>query len=253
MAAHNARHAPPGRLVNDSRLERGHETRGRLQQGRQRRRQVAVAVPQQAPAAVDPAVEPHHQAVAHVGDAGQHPVRAQAVELVAVQDKEKTAVGGAMNRFARDHDVAELQIAEAAQVLVVVAGDDRDDRAGARRREHLAHDVGLDLRPVGCAAELPEVHDVADQVEIVAVVAVEEREQRVGGALTRAQVHVADPDRPAPYVAHRRTVWTRAGVRRPLRSSYRRVAAGSRDGHPQSAGARRRRSEASGSACARTR
>src|SRR5262245_45310216 len=109
-----------------------------------------------------------------------------------------------MDRFACDHDVAELQIAEAPQILVVIAWDQRDDRAGARLGENLADDVGLDLWPVRRAPELPEVHDVADQVEVFALVAIEELEQRLGRALARAEVHVADPDCPAPYVAQDR-------------------------------------------------
>jgi hypothetical protein len=112
-----------------------------------------------------------------------------------------------MNRLSRDHDVAELQIAEATQVLVVIAGDQGDEGAGACLGEDLANDVGLDLRPVRRAAQLPAIHDVADQVEVVALMAVEEGEERFGGALARPEVHVADPDRPAAHVVHARTVW----------------------------------------------
>jgi len=92
-------------------------------------------------------------------------------------------------------------------------------RAVARLRQDLADDVGVKLRPVRRASQLPAVHDIADQVEIVALVAVEEREQGVGGALARPQVDVADPDRPAPHLAHGRTVWTAHGRRAPIKKS----------------------------------
>jgi hypothetical protein len=86
-----------------------------------------------------------------------------------MQDEEKAAVGSAMDRLPRDHDVAELQVAEAPQVLVVIAGDQRDDGASPGFGENRANDVGVDLRPVRSASQLPEVPDIADEVQVVAL------------------------------------------------------------------------------------
>jgi len=57
------------------------------------------------------------------------------------------------------------------------------------------------LRPVPAGAQLPAVDDVADQVDVVGVVAAQEVEQLLGLASARAEMKVgeeqgADPDEP---------------------------------------------------------
>ena len=52
----------------------------------------------------------------------------------------------------------------------------------------------MQLRPVETAAQAPDVDDVADQVELVHVHAVQELEQQLGTALARAEVHIGEED-----------------------------------------------------------
>src|SRR5215813_798810 len=58
--------------------------------------------------------------------------------------------------------------------------------------------------------------------------ALEEREQAVRRALARPEVHVADPNGPAPHVVHPRTVWIVSRAPRPLRRGYQTMAAACR-------------------------
>ncbi|EHP44079.1 hypothetical protein OR16_05342 [Cupriavidus basilensis OR16] len=50
------------------------------------------------------------------------------------------------------------------------------------------------LRPVPAAAQLPAIDDVADQVELVRFIVLEEIEQVIGLAARRAEVNVGQPD-----------------------------------------------------------
>ena len=117
------------------------------------------------------------------------------VELVAVQNEQQPPVDCAMNRLPGDHDVPELRIAEAAEVLVVVARHEGHQGPRPRLREHGSDDVAVDLRPMGGALEPPEIDDVTDQVQELAVVTVEKLQQFTRLTVARAEVGVTDPDR----------------------------------------------------------
>src|SRR5690606_16201996 len=79
------------------------------------------------------------------------------IELIAVQDEQASPVGGRMDRFARDLDVAELHARERAQVVVVIARDVDDARAFAALLQNELQDFRVARRPVEIPAQALEV------------------------------------------------------------------------------------------------
>ena len=104
-----------------------------------------------------------------------------AVEFVAVDHEQSPAVGGLVQELVGDFDVAGergLQLVHVvAQELVVVAGHVADDRAALDHAKDAADQERVRVVPMKAAVHFPAVDDVADQVEIVACVLLEEREQ----------------------------------------------------------------------------
>ena len=76
-------------------------------------------------------------------------------------------------------DAAEVRPAEVAQTLVVVAGHEHQPRTAAHLVEQRLHHVAVGLRPNRAALDAPEVDDVADQIDRVGVVVLEEIQQGV--------------------------------------------------------------------------
>ena len=117
-----------------------------------------------------------------------------AVERVAMHDQQPLAVGGDVDGLVHHLHVAERHAVVVAQRLVVVAGHVDDARALARLAQQLLHHVVVALRPVPAALQAPAVDDVADQVDLVGVVVLQEIEQELGLAAARAQMNVGDED-----------------------------------------------------------
>jgi hypothetical protein len=84
-----------------------------------------------------------------------------AVELVAVGDQIALAVGRLVDRVAGDDHSAEVDAAEVAHHLVVVAGHIDHLHALAGQAQDLLDDVVVRLRPVPARAQLPPVDDIA--------------------------------------------------------------------------------------------
>src|SRR4029077_20591043 len=80
-----------------------------------------------------------------------------------------------------------------AQELVVIARHVDHARAVVDLAQHFAHDAALRLAPVP-ALDLPAVDDVADEIERVAFVVLEEIGEQLGLATARAQMGVGDED-----------------------------------------------------------
>ena len=129
-------------------------------------------------------------------------VHGDRIELISMHHEQQAPIGGLMERLAGHDEVAELQVAELAEILVVVSGHQGHERASTRLGEHLAHHIAVELGPVRASLEAPEVDDVPDEVEVFAVVSVEKIEQGLGAALARPQMDVAQPDRAIPPRAH---------------------------------------------------
>src|SRR2546426_9295182 len=86
------------------------------------------------------------------------------------------SVGRAVHGLTRDEHVAELQIAETTDILVMIAGHESDDGAGVSLGQHLPDNVAVDLWPVRRTLELPKIDDVTDEIEGLIVARVEEVE-----------------------------------------------------------------------------
>jgi hypothetical protein len=144
-----------------------------LEVGRQR----PVGIAEPAAHQVVPIVERQREVVGGVAQVGEPlGVFDHAVELVAVDDQELAPVGAFEDGVAQDHHLADGEAVVVPRDLVVVAGDVDDPRAVAGHGQELLQDLVVGLGPVPVAGEAPAVDDVADQEELVAVVAVEELE-----------------------------------------------------------------------------
>ncbi len=112
-----------------------------------------------------------------------------------MHDEEAAAVGGFVNVGQPDLDAAEMLAREAAEELVVVAGDVDDLRALARLAQEGLHHVVVRLGPVPGTLEPPPVHDVADEIDLLGVVRGEESEQPLRLRRLGSEMHVRDEER----------------------------------------------------------
>jgi len=118
-----------------------------------------------------------------------------AVELVAVDHQELAAVRRRVDRVFLHVHLAEGELAILPRCLVVVAGDVDHVGALARLAHDLLHHVVVGLRPVPPALQAPAVDDVAHQVEMLALVSLQEIEQQFGLAAAGAKMDVRQEDR----------------------------------------------------------
>ena len=195
VAADHAIDAAPARLVGHGVLVVGDELHGVLDLVLQERRQRPVGQAEPAAAPVEPGVEAQRRAVGPVAQDGE-PARVadDAVELVAVDHQQLAAVRRLVDRLVLDPHVAEGELAVLPRRLVVVAGDVDDVGALARLAHDLLHHVVVALRPVPPALQAPAVDDVADQVQMLALVLLEEVEQQLGLATARSEMDVGQED-----------------------------------------------------------
>ena len=134
-----------------------------LEPGRDRE----IAAAGQPPQPVVPAVEDEQGVVENAADVGQPlAVLNHAVEPVAMQDQEATAVGGGVDGFVADPDAVEFAAALVAQHGVVVARQVEDPGPLFRLAQDQVDDGRVGCRPVPVALDFPEIEDVADQVEV---------------------------------------------------------------------------------------
>jgi hypothetical protein len=82
-----------------------------------------------------------------------------------------------------------------ARRLVVIAGNVDDVGALAGLAQDLLHDVVMCLRPVPPALQAPAVDDVTHEIQMVALVFLQEVEQQLGLAAARAEMDVGQEDR----------------------------------------------------------
>ena len=116
------------------------------------------------------------------------------VEDVAVDDQIAPAVGGDVHGRLAHLDAAEMRAVEFAQEFVVVARHIDDPGALAALAQKLLDHVVVGLRPEPAGFQPPPVDDVADEVDRVRLVMLEEFEQRLRLASLRAQMHVRDEE-----------------------------------------------------------
>src|SRR5881398_3990624 len=116
---------------------------------------------------------------------------------MTVNDEHPTSVCQTMNGMLLNGNVA-VGTEKSGEHLVVVTGDVNDARSFARFAENLLDDVVVLLRPVTAATQLPDVDQIAHDIERFAFVLAQEFEQRTGIAAARAQMDVGNPRRAHP-------------------------------------------------------
>jgi len=82
---------------------------------------------------------------------------------------------------------------EVGDEFVMVAGDVDDARPFAPGPEQLLNHVVVRLRPVEATLELPDVDEVAHDVERVELMLAEELEERLRLAAAGSEMHIGDP------------------------------------------------------------
>ena len=91
-----------------------------------------------------------------------------------------------------DLHAAEMQPDVIAQALVVIAGDVNETRALAHATHQLLQYVVVRLHPMRAAPHLPEIDDVAHQIDGLGLHTAEELEQLTGLASLGPEVDVRD-------------------------------------------------------------
>ena len=130
------------------------------------------------------------EVVAHIGQ----PLGAlhNGIEIITVNNPQIAAIGRGVDGFLDDFDATELVADKFTRKLIMVAGHIDNAAAFAGAPQQLLHHVVVRLRPVPFAPQLPAVHNVADQVEVVAGVGFEKVQQRSRLAAGCAQVQVGN-------------------------------------------------------------
>jgi hypothetical protein len=195
VAAHDAVDAAPAGLCRDGHLVVGDELHGVLNLVLEIGRERPVGQAEPATHRVEDGVQTKREVVGPVTEDGE-PARVahDAVELVAMDHQQLPAVGRQVDRLRFDTDVTEGELAVLTRRLVVIARDIDDVGALARLAQHFLHDVVVRLGPVPPAPQTPAIDDVAHEVEVFALVFLQEVEQHLGLATARAEMDIGNED-----------------------------------------------------------
>ena len=101
-----------------------------------------------------------------------------------------------MDRVLDDLDAAEMRSVIGPQEFVVVAGHVNDCRALARLAQHFLDEVVMRLRPVPARLQRPAIDDIADEIDRLGIVILEEIQQLAGLRAARTQMDVGDEQSP---------------------------------------------------------
>src|SRR5437762_2789634 len=93
-----------------------------------------------------------------------------------------------------DRDMAVIA-GKVSEKFVVVAGNVNDSRALARFAQKFLDDVVMLLRPIDSPSHLPEIDQIANDVERLEIVIAQEFQEGAGVAAARAKVHIGNPGR----------------------------------------------------------
>jgi hypothetical protein len=114
--------------------------------------------------------------------------------VIPVHHEKLPAISGLMDSFVGDFDTCKAKAHIVAQCFVVVPGDIDHTGSGRRLVQDLVDHCAVAGVPVPGAGQAPAIHDVADEIEKIAVIVPEEIQQQVRLAAPRSQMDVRDPD-----------------------------------------------------------
>ena len=112
---------------------------------------------------------------------------------MSVDNEHPTAIGSLVDRMFTDRDVS-VRTGKGVDEFVVVSRNVSDGHALARFAQDFLNHVVMRLRPVTATAQLPDVDQIANDVEFLAVVIAQELQQRLHIAGPCAQMHIRNPD-----------------------------------------------------------
>ena len=118
------------------------------------------------------------------------------VEHVAVDDEVALAVRRLVDGGLLHLDAAEMAAVIVAQEFVVVAGNIDQPASLAHLAQKLLHHVVVGLRPIPALLQPPPVDDVADKIDRVGIVVLQEVKQKLGLTALGAQMNVGQEHRP---------------------------------------------------------
>ena len=126
---------------------------------------------------IEVAVDAQRQLVRVIAQIGQPLGKADhAVEIVTMGNPHAAAIGRGVHRVVHDFDAAKMVIAKATGKFVVIAWNKNNLGAFARPAQQLLHHVVVRLGPVPALAQLPAVHNVTHQIQVLAGVVFQEIE-----------------------------------------------------------------------------
>jgi hypothetical protein len=195
VAAHEAVDPAPFHFVHAGLLEDIDMAGGPFYATLQPTGQRPIGQPHSLAEMVDPAAHVQQQVIGLVADQSGKPAAFHhVVELVTVHQQQASAVGCGVDVAVADTDVTESKPVVVAQRMIVVAGHIDDRGPGLGLVQDGAHDVVVRLGPIQAAFHVPEVDDIPEQVQVIALDGIEKVEQVMGLAVFGAQVDVGDPD-----------------------------------------------------------
>jgi len=100
-----------------------------------------------------------------------------------------------MNGVVQNCDAAKAQIQKIPEILVVVSGDVKELRSLARLAQQLLNDIVVQLIPIPGLPECPAVDEIADEIELVALVLSQKIKQGVCLCSARPEMDVGNEDR----------------------------------------------------------
>ncbi len=113
-----------------------------------------------------------------------------------MDDEIALAIRCFVNRLIDDFDAAKMGAEEVTQELVVIAGHIDEARALARLAQQLLHHVIMRLRPIPAALQPPAVDDIADKVDRLRIMVLQEVQEKFRLAAIRAEVNIGQKKRP---------------------------------------------------------
>lgn len=123
----------------------------------------------------------------------------QAIRLMAVDDEIFFPVGRRVDDLMRHHHAAKTHSGELVHKLVVVAGDVDDFRLLAALAEQFLDERVVIVAPEPAELQFPAVNEIADEVEVFAVHDAQKIQQFGDPRVSRAEMDVRNPDRPAEH------------------------------------------------------
>ncbi len=163
-----------------------------LQIGRER----PVTEPQPPADAIEVEVQVQQVLVNPRSHAIQQPVEMHhPIALVSVDDEIAATIRANVHHLLGQRHVAKSQAEEFVHELVVVAGDVGDPRLLAALAQQFLDQRVVVIPPEPFVFEFPAVDEIADDVEVIALVGAQKIQQRVHLRVLRAEMHVGNPDR----------------------------------------------------------